>query len=120
MDCFCDYDPPEVYRAREHKARKARPCTECGGHICPGERYEHVWGVWEGQPGTHNTCTRCLDLRDWVGAHVPCFCWAHHNLFDDAIETARTVVDEAPGLLFGTYRRFVLIQRARCQGVSHV
>jgi hypothetical protein len=52
-------------------------------------------------------------LKEWVKAHVPCFCWAHGNIIEDAIETARNYAHEAPGLLFGAYRRQVAIMRQR-------
>jgi hypothetical protein len=113
-DCFCDYDPPSVYsRALVKAARKAHACEECGRAIMPGESYEHVWGVWDGRSWTFCTCSHCLDLREWVKAHVPCFCWAHGHTREDAIETARDYAKEAPGFLFGTYRREVLIRQAR-------
>lgn len=113
-ECFCDYDSPLAYGRAEPIARKAHRCEECGGVIAPGERYERVFGVWErGRPEVFKTCPRCIALRDWVSAHVPCFCWAHGNIRDDAIETARSWAHEAPGLLFGAYRREVAIRRHR-------
>lgn len=113
MHCSCDYESPAVYQATTPVARKAHRCYECGSEIKPGERYERVWGVWEGEPGTYKTCARCLDLREWVTAHVPCTCWEHGNIIENAIETARDYAGEAPGLLFGAYRRKLIIQRNR-------
>ena len=63
------------------------------------------------------TCEPCRDLRQWVANNLPCFCWAHGNLLDDAKEA----VDEArhrapletPGLLFGFLRRLHAIERGR-------
>lgn len=85
-------------------------CTECDSTIHPGERYERVFGVWERDPGVVRTCPRCLDLRDFVAAHVPCFCWSHGNTREDALATARAFAAEAPGLLFGALRREVTIR----------
>jgi hypothetical protein len=110
INCSCDYDCPEFYVAEHRRARTAHRCDECQRSIEPGERYEHVRGKWDGQVGSFDTCTRCLALREWVAAHVPCFCWAHGNLLDDAIETARAYADQAPGLLFGAYRRELAIR----------
>lgn len=113
MECFCDYDPPEFYWATKVKAaRKEHHCDECQRTIKPGESYESVRGKWDGDVSMARTCQKCLDLREWVKAHVPCFCFAHHNVREDAIETARGWAHEAPGLLFGAYRREVLIRRA--------
>lgn len=114
-DCYCDYDgePPAVYRAKLMTARKQRKCNECGVQILPGERYENVFGVWEGKGETFGTCHRCLALREWVQAHVPCVCWAHGNAQEDLMEIARECSYDAPGLLFGAYRRQIAIDRAR-------
>lgn len=111
--CWCDYDPPEFYDRREPTARKEHRCQECGGRILPGETYERVSGKWDGQFSQFKTCCRCTDLREWVKAHVPCFCWAHGNVREDALETAREYSHQAPGLLFGAYRREIFIKRVR-------
>lgn len=105
MGCFCDYDAPSVYAVTTPKSKKVRRCIECGCDIQPSEQYERAFGVWDGDAQTQITCMRCVDMREWVKAHVPCFCWAHYNLHEDCIETARGYAHEAPGLLFGTYRR---------------
>jgi hypothetical protein len=97
--CFCDYDPAEFYWSRVHRARKQHKCHECGKHIERYERYERVTAKWEGMIETCLTCERCLAVRGYVQAHVPCFCWAHHNMLDDAIECMREFSHElAPGM----------------------
>jgi hypothetical protein len=103
--CACDYDAPSVYDVTWPTAKKVHRCIECGCDIQPGEKYERVFGIWNGDRDTPKTCARCVDMREWVKAHVPCFCWAHHNLHEDCVETARGYAHEAPGLLFGTRRR---------------
>ena len=114
MDCFCDYDPPSIYSQQQVKAaRKAHKCSECSRTIQPGEPYESTWGIWGGRADTFRTCQHCLSLREFVKAHVPCFCWAHGNTREDAIDTARGWDHEAPGLLFGAYRREIAIRRAK-------
>lgn len=114
MDCACDYDPPIFFSEWQPVARKAHKCDECGGQIQPGEKYERCSGMWErGEMQTFKVCARCLELRNYVQAHVPCFCWAYGNIIDDAIETAQHWAHEAPGLLFGAYRRRIAIQRQR-------
>ena len=75
MDCYCDYDEPwKVYAKTERKARKVHVCRECHCRIQPGEKYEHVTGIADAVE-VFKTCARCITLRDWVEAHVPCFCW---------------------------------------------
>lgn len=113
MECFCDYEAPQFYSAAVQKAVKPHTCEECRGTIHKGEQYERVAGKWDGDFGTFKTCQRCLNLRAYVKAHVPCFCWAHGNIIEDAIETARHWNHEAPGLLFGAYRLQVAIRRNR-------
>lgn len=110
MDCYCDYDAPSFYHCETRKARKQHVCSECHKAIRPGDQYEHVNGKWD-DVSTFKTCSRCLDLKAFVRAHVPCFCWEHGNIVDGAIETAQEFGHEAPGLLFGAYRRKILIER---------
>lgn len=112
MDCFCDYDPPEAHSRKEFTARKPHTCEECGRAIKPGERYEYVWGKWDGITSVFKTCPRCLEVRRFVQESVPCFCWAHGSLHDDARDTAQHYAKEADGLWFGTIRRILLAQRA--------
>ncbi|GAB4059139.1 hypothetical protein GCM10028811_12420 [Uliginosibacterium sediminicola] len=111
--CFCDYEPAEFYQQARRRAKKEHSCSECGRAIDPGELYEHASGKWDGDVRAFKTCPRCLALKDWVDAHVPCSCWAHGNIIEDAIEAARAYSHEAPGLLFGAYRRQVAINRQR-------
>lgn len=112
-DCFCDYDPAEVYERCDRKARKQHLCDECRRKINPGEKYENVFGVWEGRADTFKTCSHCLDLRRWTEAHVPCVCWSHGNLIEDCADTIDRYAHECPGLKFGFLRKRVAIIRAR-------
>ena len=57
------------------------------------------------------TCDRCLDVREFVQAHVPCFCLSHFNLLDDCRETAEYYAHETVGLYFGTQRRIIRAER---------
>jgi hypothetical protein len=112
-ECVCYYDPADVYVATTRAARVEHKCDECGRSITPGERYERVFLVYDGRSATYKTCCRCLDLREYVKAHVPCLCWTHGVGNDDALEAAHEYAHEAPGLLFGAYRRLVAIQGRR-------
>ena len=114
-DCSCDYDPPSVYSATTPRAKKEYRCEECSGKIMPGERYENVFGVWEGYASTYRTCERCYDLRMWVKNNVPCLCIVHGNQEEEnrnAIESATMrAPEETRGLWFGYLRRLVLRDR---------
>jgi hypothetical protein len=116
MECYCDYEPPSAYSARVVTARKGHACEECGRLIEPGEQYERAGGVWEDEPRTYKTCRHCLALRSWIEAHIPCFCWAHGNMIQDARGTLEALTDETSdtaGVLFGAGRRLVAIRRER-------
>ena len=108
-DCICDYDPPDVYHPSTRRARKQHKCDECAGHVEPGERYEHVFGVWEGSASTWRTCERCHDIRQWVKNNVPCLCWAHGSTIEDCKAAVEDAAFRAPaetiGLRFGFLRR---------------
>lgn len=116
--CECDGEMPSLFFESRHTARKEHKCYECRRTIRPGEQYESVRGVWEGRFEFFKTCQHCLALRDWVKAHVPCFCWMYGDVRNDAIETALSYAHEAPGLLFGAYRREIAIRRARKAGAQ--
>lgn len=58
--CMTDYDPPSLYISELRTARKQHKCGECYRPIMSGERYQHVRGVWNGEPETHKTCQHCL------------------------------------------------------------
>jgi hypothetical protein len=111
--CYCDFDPPSVCRQETRYARKTHRCCECGRAIKPGERYEHVWGIWDGRPDTFKTCHICVSLREYVAAHVPCFCWNYENMREEALETLREYADQAPGLFFGGARLYVQANQLR-------
>lgn len=116
IDCYCDYEPVTIYSASTPRARKEHRCDECGTKIKPGEQYENVFAVWEGYPSTYKTCERCYDLRQWVKNSVPCFCWAHGNMIEDAGEAIYEACSRAPtetrGLHFGFLRRKIHVHRA--------
>lgn len=108
--CYCDYEPPSMYEVSTHAARKAHRCYECSRTIQPGERYEKVVGVWDGDFGTYKTCRHCLDLRKFVQERADCFCWSHGSIREDALDSAEEHRN-IPGLFFGALRREVLIRR---------
>lgn len=104
--CYCDYEPLTILSERRPEARRAHKCCDCGRPIAAGERYESVTGVGDGGLVTYKTCGRCVSVREWVAAHIPCFCWAYGNLSED-VRDALYFYDDVPGLRFGAGRRYL-------------
>jgi len=76
-DCSCsDYDAPAVYQSRMVLARKPHGCCECNRTIEPGERYEVVRGLWDGQWSGYTTCLGCVRIRQ----HFCSSGWLHGDL----------------------------------------
>lgn len=107
MPCVCDYTAPQVYLAKQVKARKSHVCEECRNTIRAGDAYERVSGLWEGQWETFRTCLGCVSLRQYTEGYVPCVCWQHGNMVEDCLETLQEYAHELPGMLFGAYRLIV-------------
>lgn len=106
--CYCDDgERPDVYDAEVRKARKSYACYECTTGIKPGERYERVATLYEGRWETTRTCCRCLDLRQYVEAHAPCFCWLHGSMLDDARDVIEQYSTESAGFLIGASKRYM-------------
>ena len=61
--CSLDYENPTVFELKTVTARKPHVCGECGETIMPGEKYEHVAGLWEGYWEKHKTCIPCTRIR---------------------------------------------------------
>lgn len=107
-ECYCDYgESPDVYSTSEHRARLQHRCYECGSPILPGERYERTAMLYEGSWDIAKTCHRCLDLRVYVQAHAPCFCWLHGSMLDDAAEVINEYGRESFGFFIGGMKRFM-------------
>ena len=60
-------------------ARTTHACSECRGTIRPGERYEYVFGVWDGKPLRFRTCADCLSVRD----EFFCETWSYGRIWED-------------------------------------
>ena len=112
--CYCDVDEYwKVYNKTNPIARKQHKCNECGAPIMPGQRYEYVFGLLSDGGHSYKTCQHCTDARDYLKAHVPCFCWYHGNLAEDIRNTLDAYAHEAPGLAFAIGRFFVKSRRAK-------
>lgn len=102
--CSCDtYSYP--YHEDVHTARKEHKCYDCGRKIAPGEWYVAVGGKCEGEWWEGKECSHCWSAMEWVKAHVPCLCVEFGNMREMLIEICREAQPQAPGLLFGLYRR---------------
>ena len=64
MSCYCNDSSPSMYVETWHKARKEHKCCECKRKIKPGDEYERIAGVWDGDFSTYKTCEVCAGLRD--------------------------------------------------------
>jgi hypothetical protein len=115
--CYCDTDgQASVYWPSRPIARKAHRCDECGRQIQPGERYERVRAVWDGDPQTCRTCVYCLGVRDSVDAVAQCFCWTHSYMLEDAMDWVRENKRRTPGIAMRVGRWIVEGKRDRpCQ-----
>lgn len=58
-----DGDYAEFYEAKIIKARKQHKCCECDLDIKPGQRYEVVSGLFDGEFFRQKTCLICCELR---------------------------------------------------------
>lgn len=110
--CYCDYgDPPQAYSATRHKARLYHRCDECMKPILPGEQYERAAALYDGGWDVMRTCCRCLEARDYIEAHAPCFCWLHGSMLDDAREVLRENARHSTGFWIGGMKRVLRAER---------
>lgn len=65
MECYCEPMEVEeyctVWNVTWRTARKQHKCCECGEIINPGERYEHIFSVFEDEVTVYKTCQFCAD-----------------------------------------------------------
>lgn len=110
--CYCDTgDIPALYVKTTVRARKAHHCAECGNRMQVGEAHEAVRSLHDGHFSTTRTCPRCLEVRAYVTAHAPCFCWMHHTMLDDARDTLREYGSESAGFWIGGMKRVLRAER---------
>lgn len=113
-ECYCDYEPTDFYNRTTPKARIEHRCEECNRTIQPGESYEYISAKWTCYDAVeiYKTCSHCLSLRQWVQAHIPCFCWHHGNMRQDARDAIEEYRHECPGLWFGWARLEMAVRKA--------
>ncbi len=62
--CYCEPnegEPCEIWNATWRKARKTHKCQECLEEIKPGERYQYVFIVFEGEASNYKACEFCAN-----------------------------------------------------------
>lgn len=94
-DCYCDYERPTLFVQQDRAARTRHVCTECCGWIEPGERYQRAVGVWDGVFSVYKTCPDCSALRDYIEAHMPCYCVLYQGLHETAQDDLQYLVSAA-------------------------
>lgn len=77
-----EYDSPSCWTSTTPKARKEHVCCECNELIHPGDRYQHVTGIWDGAPSRYKTCLSCAEIRD----HFACDGFLYERLWADIEE----------------------------------
>ena len=91
---MCGYgEAPSVQWIEAPIAWKAHKCCECLSVISPGEKYERISGVWEGEFQTFKTCMICAevrrtansDLRDDEGIPFECLWETVGVEYEDAV-----------------------------------
>src|SRR3712207_563056 len=70
--CSCDAEPASVMTVTIRHARKPHRCCECAGEILPGQPYEYVSGIWQGQADSYKTCIACAEDRKALKAPWRC------------------------------------------------
>lgn len=61
--CFYYDEYAELYREKEVKARKEHKCAECYRMILKHQKYQYIFGVFQGDAFTYKICSACQALR---------------------------------------------------------
>lgn len=92
---------PDCFKEKVVTARKKHRCDECYKDILPGEKYEYVTGIWDGEPSTYKTCLDCKSIRNaffkdgWIYTQV----WDSFRdefSYDDSIIPESCIVELTP------------------------
>lgn len=62
---YCDDYVTEMSTSTP-RARKEHVCTECRRVVQPGELYERIVMLFEGDMVTAKTCMECVEARKWL------------------------------------------------------
>lgn len=94
------------------KARKQHHCCECAGTILPGQQYQRVSGVWEGNAEAFKTCLPCVEARDWATKQPEWGGDGEHLFYFEMLSD--DLSNLAPEIAPGDGRRFRVL-RLQCQ-----
>ena len=94
MTDYGDLATPEFFNITSPTAIKEHKCCECLDTIFPGDRYDRVVGVWDGDFSTFKTCSSCREIADWARSND--FYIGFGALFETLDEH---FIDELPPLL---------------------
>ena len=65
MECYCEPQSADggcsVWKQQWFVARKQHRCCECLETIEPGQRYERIFCVYEGEVSVYKTCEFCAN-----------------------------------------------------------
>ena len=84
--CMIDNaDLPEFTDTTTPKARVQHRCSECGGAIAIGDKYERATGMWDGRINRFKTCLPCVEgPRAWL--EDECGGWLFKGVREDLVE----------------------------------
>ena len=96
ISCDCSYEcevGSDVYQSTTRTARKKHKCCECGEVILPGDKYEDVSGLCDGDWFRAKTCIPCVRIRTNYCPHG----FSHGELREQIFECLNFYYDEEPG-----------------------
>ena len=91
-----DADRYQVYSKAFPTARRTHRCTECGRTIAPGETYERVNAMYDGEWDKFTTCAHCCTGHAWMQQN--CGAVMHENLVADLTDHAEEFRHAGVGL----------------------
>jgi hypothetical protein len=82
-ECYCEPGEaegyPDVWSVSWQTARKQHRCCECHELILPGQRYERIFCVQDGDAQTFKTCEFCAKEYEQLRKKHPDVCWMKGN-----------------------------------------
>lgn len=102
---------PQAYSEKQQKARKEHKCCECRGYIQPGETYQKIWGIWDGDVGNFKTCQDCQAIRESE---------YHHRAYDErpALGMLEEHVEESHGYLSQAHQELLAVKLKRGASIN--
>jgi hypothetical protein len=76
-----DCEWPAVFEEKHPTARKTHICCEWGASIDPGETYQLIKGLWDGDWCTFKTCAVCETIRTTAQTELDCI--PYGNLYEE-------------------------------------